>query len=596
MKYFNIYNLSALLFTVFIVIFIFLFTISSGPKNKRVIDKISFYYSWYFLVVIGLLFSFLFFELILIDDGISLCLFIILFIPILENSIGVMMFLMTDKMLSIKEIENETNFSDLDIEKKLPKVSFVMASYEEPLDVKKMTVDSILNIDYPGSKEIISTDNSKNTTSPEYLEWIDYINEINSDSVINTSVTAKFKHNFETQKLKPGNLDLALQMVTGEYVVFVDVDSSFQKSKKPINRALKLFNQDPNIAFIQFHIVPTNGHFNKITNGVSLFQHMYGSTDNVGGMGGFTLFRGHNAIWRKEVLDKIGSWYETYNEEVVLVEDFSKTFKTYTKGYYGKILWDKTGEWVPNSIDAFDSMWNRWIYGSLQVLFKNIFTFIRSKEFTRYEKFEILRHIRFGFYFLPYFILILVILIPNKVMIPYIFSCILIGVTQVFIAFKNDTKLIKSLSFFDRLMCIYTALSFSSFVNWIGIRASISFLIKRIKTSKWIVLKPVKTLLKISQSKSNGWKVTGKGIDKKQSIKSSILNQISFFSTQLSFLIMALYIFIYVPESKDQFFLRLFAFFHFLQLLLLPVFYGNQGRSIDNNVETASIEMKLKTK
>jgi hypothetical protein len=54
----------------------------------------------------------------------------------------------------------------------------------------------------------------------------------------------------------------------------------------------------------------------------------------------------------------------------MVTEDLLKTVRIYQLGYYCIYRNVVTGEWIPTSLDALESMWLRWTYGGQQVFFK----------------------------------------------------------------------------------------------------------------------------------------------------------------------------------------------------------------------------------
>jgi hypothetical protein len=107
-----------------------------------------------------------------------------------------------------------------------PAIAFIIASYEEPFEVAKMTFDCARDIAYPGPREIIVADNSQATDSEDYRRWQSYVESHRSDR--NRRVT--FVHNENKSGLKPGNLDLAITLVKdASYVMFLDIDSTLPR-------------------------------------------------------------------------------------------------------------------------------------------------------------------------------------------------------------------------------------------------------------------------------------------------------------------------------------------------------------------------------
>lgn len=581
----NIFSLAAYLTIVLTSSLSFFYLKTTCRAKRHKVTGNSFYDSKYIVLSLILFYFITVTQAFLVTDLVSLIIYIFLILPILDNSIVTFMLL---KILLI----NQGKTSDKLIQEHkhyLPKISFIMPSYEEPFDVKKMTLDSILNMDYVGEKEIISVDNSRNTQSEDFIRWKDLISFLQ----IRTNTDIQFIHNHSAKTLKPGNLDIALQQATGEYVVFVDVDSTLPRESNCLPAALECFDEDAALGFVQFYVVPTNGHFNTFARGVAHYQHMHNATDIVGGMGGFTLFKGHNAIWKKSVLDEIGTWLEYLHDEVILVEDFLKTFQTYRLGYYGRVLWIETGEWIPSSLKSFTSMWNRWVYGTLQVVVKNIKFFWYSNEFTVFEKFELFRRIKFGLYFLPYLTIVICLLFPYSIFIPYLISVSFMHLFGIYVSsIKNNFEPHSLDSNSNKYYSYYVELMVLMFVNWIGFTASVKFFWQLFS---WFLRRFDRSSVHSKRSQelqetTNFWNVTKKGFEVKLTIINQFKKNSLLYICHITLVLLCLWFLVVESSSISEVFIRLYAFFYFLNILLLPTLLGSIGRTQENNTSGATID------
>ena len=247
-------------------------------------------------------------------------------------------------------------------------IAFIIASCNEPFEVAKMTFDCAYRAQYSGPREIIVVDNTPDTDDAEFLLWKAYVE---SHAGRDRTTRVVFRHNPDLAGKKPGNIDLAQKLIANsEYVVFLDVDSSLPLNADLLDRAVGRFQADPWLGVLQFHTVPTNSHFNRLSRAVAVSQHALRLSYLFRSRGGFSMFYGHNAMWRRSLLDVNGSWLEHYRDNVIVTEDLLKTLGVYKHGYTFEYLDVPTGEWVPSSLSALDSMWMRWTYGGLQVLFK----------------------------------------------------------------------------------------------------------------------------------------------------------------------------------------------------------------------------------
>lgn len=269
----------------------------------------------------------------------------------------------------------------------LPGVALIIASCKEPFEVAKMTFDCAYRARYSGTREIIVVDNTQDTTDVDFRLWKSYVE---SHAGRDAGIRVVFRHNSDSAGKKPGNIDLAQKLIVdSEYVVFLDVDSSLPLDTDLLDIAVNRFEDDPKLGVLQFHTVPTNNHFNRLSRAVSVAQHALRMTYLMRARGGFAMFYGHNGMWRRSLLDVNGSWLEHYRDNVIVTEDLLKTLGVYTNGYSFEYMNVPTGEWVPSSLKALDSMWMRWTYGGFQVLFKYFRPIVTAKGLSRMQRIDL---------------------------------------------------------------------------------------------------------------------------------------------------------------------------------------------------------------
>ncbi|UGT92065.1 glycosyltransferase [Mycobacterium ostraviense] len=250
----------------------------------------------------------------------------------------------------------------------LPDLALIIPSCKEPFTVAKITFDCAYRARYTGVREIIVVDNSQDTGDREFRMWKSYVE---SHIGLDDRVRIVFHHNTDAAGSKPGNIDRALTVIKrSKYVVFLDIDSSLPLNAELLDIAVNKFEADPNLGVLQFHTVPTNNHFNQLSRAVAIAQHSLRIGQLIRASGGFAMFYGHNAMWRRSLLQLNGSWLEHYRGNIIVTEDLLKTLGVYANGFTSRYLNISTGEWVPSSLKALEGMWMRWTYGGFQVLFK----------------------------------------------------------------------------------------------------------------------------------------------------------------------------------------------------------------------------------
>jgi cellulose synthase/poly-beta-1,6-N-acetylglucosamine synthase-like glycosyltransferase len=262
----------------------------------------------------------------------------------------------------------------------LPDLAFIIASYNEPFDVAKMTFDCAYRARYTGAREIIVVDNTKDSDRDDFQMWKIYVE---SHIGLDDRIRVVFRHDSEEAGSKAGNMDLAQTLIeSSKYVVFLDVDSSMSLESDFLNVAVSKFEADSKLGILQFHSVPTNGHFNRLGRAVALAQLGHRTRELIRSNGGFATFYGHNAMWRRSLLDCNGSWLEHYRGNLMVTEDLLKTVGVHTKGYKSRYMNVPAGEWVPASLSSLSSMWMRWTYGGFQVLSKYFRAIVSAKGLT----------------------------------------------------------------------------------------------------------------------------------------------------------------------------------------------------------------------
>jgi cellulose synthase/poly-beta-1,6-N-acetylglucosamine synthase-like glycosyltransferase len=225
----------------------------------------------------------------------------------------------------------------------LPDLAFIIAAFNEPYDVAKMTFDCAYRASYTGAREIIVVDNTKDIGRDDFQMWKLYVeSHIGQDD----RIRVVFRHNTQEGGSKAGNMDLAQRLIdTAEYVVFLDIDSSLPLDSKFLDAAVRKFETDAKLGILQFHSVPTNGHFNRLSRAVAVAQLGHRTRELIRSHGGFATFYGHNAMWRRSLLELNGSWLEHYRGNLMVTEDLLKTLAVHTKGFKSEYMNVPTGEW-----------------------------------------------------------------------------------------------------------------------------------------------------------------------------------------------------------------------------------------------------------
>jgi cellulose synthase/poly-beta-1,6-N-acetylglucosamine synthase-like glycosyltransferase len=453
-----------------------------------------------------------------------------------------------------------------------PPIAFIIPSYQEPFSVARMTFDSVIRAPYPGVKEIIVVDNSSNTAAEDFVAMRRYVETFADLHPGVTNVVTRFIYNPRRDTLKPGNLDLAEKYIgIGEFVVILDVDSTLPGHGNLLEKAVAEFLSDDKLGFLQFHIKATNNHFNPLSQAVAAFQDMHRLRLTLRSYGGYKIFEGHNGMWRRTVLDSVGAWTDYYKNNIMITEDILKSAQVYANGYYGKSLNIKTGEWVPASLDALESMWMRWTYGTSQVLFKCFYR-IYSRWLSAVEKFDITYHVlnHFARGFVLPIALLLALLAPGAATDFFIVVVfVLPQLTGAVCSFRLSVNQ-PNLSVRQRIWYVYCGFFMvDTFIMITQLRSTVNF------------------LAGIRQ----GWKVTAKGVEDSSGWGRILGNKAFHIGTGLLALGSGLFTWVVHyhldPAGLPDVVLPMFIG---INLLLCVFLFGKDRQSVGNDVESAVID------
>lgn len=351
--------------------------------------------------------------------------------------------------------------------------STVITTRNEPFDVCKMTFDSAYDLDYPANlKEIIVVDNSDLSHS-DFKKWQAYVDKKN----MLDGIKCKFIHRDGTEGFKPRNLDIAMENVSFEYVLFLDADSTLPASALKVG--LPEFTKNPRLGFVSFLIESTNYSTNLVTKVSSIFQNTIRYFNEFVGKNGYCNYQGHNGIWSVKALKATSKWEEYYKDQVMVTEDIAAGFRCHEAKFVSKPVFLKTGEWVPTSLKEFEKMWLRWSFGGMQVMHKYLGNIIKSPNLCFRIKLDMLyllfKVVASGF---PIFALLLVIFPHNDLGFVAVINFSLVPLF-ILSAWYYMYGYIKG-SFLSKIGQIYTAMfMLSSFVFWCGIKAEINYYLNK---------------------------------------------------------------------------------------------------------------------
>ena len=274
----------------------------------------------------------------------------------------------------------------------LPRVTVQVPTRNEPFEVVKMTLESAMSLEYPAEQlEIQVIDNSDkylrdldgqtDLAKPNMNYWRlkEFVESLSNKGLI-------FIHREGTEGYKAGNLNLGMNTAKGEYFLILDVDSTIPKHA--LLDGLPEFENGTKLGFIQFAMETTNAKVNLLTKAIAMSANVFRAHGLVKSRYGFTHFYGHNGIWKREILEKIGRW------QLSVSEDLDTSIEIRLRGYHGKYCpYIVTGEWAPTSFVEFQKQLRKWAFGSTQILFRKSVKILRSQEFNWHEKIDVFLHL-----------------------------------------------------------------------------------------------------------------------------------------------------------------------------------------------------------
>ncbi len=245
----------------------------------------------------------------------------------------------------------------------MPDVSFVIPIRNPDPLVLEETLLSISQLIYP--KDRISVFLGDDTSE-------DHSN-FKKVRALATKYSATIVYEPSNVHFKAGMLNIVLREVKSDYFVLLDYDHIVDKSL--IIRFMKIFEKDPELAFVQAKVSFRNV-FSKLQVWESvMYAQFYEVFQRSKTKRNTVLTNGSTVCFRKELIDEIsGIPYDTLTEDVdVSVSLLIKGYKT--------ILLDSYGSFglIPATFSLLLSQILRWAKGSMQVLKKRWLKILKSK-------------------------------------------------------------------------------------------------------------------------------------------------------------------------------------------------------------------------
>lgn len=235
-----------------------------------------------------------------------------------------------------------------------PKVSIHVPIYNEPVDMVKLTISKLLELDYKNFEVLIIDNNTKDEGVWKPIE--DFVNTLDD--------RFRFFHLPHCPGFKAGALNFALKQTAHDAEVIGVIDSDYLVKPDWLSSTTPYF-KNPKVDFVQ----APQDHYDANLN---LFKNMC----NWEYMGFFHIGMVHrnerNAIIqhgtmtlvRKSSLDGVGGWAEW-----CICEDTELGLRLYKNGAESVYINHVFGQGVtPDSFAAYKVQRYRWAYGAMQIL------------------------------------------------------------------------------------------------------------------------------------------------------------------------------------------------------------------------------------
>jgi exo-beta-1,3-glucanase (GH17 family)/cellulose synthase/poly-beta-1,6-N-acetylglucosamine synthase-like glycosyltransferase len=241
-----------------------------------------------------------------------------------------------------------------DVIKRYPKVSLHLPCYNEPPEMVKLTLDSLLALDYPNF-EVIVLDN--NTKKEEVWKPVEAYCAQFPDKV-------KFYHLAPWPGAKAGALNFGLSVTDPEAEIIGVVDSDYQVRPDWLSSLVPYF-EDPKVG----HVQAPQDHRDWERD---LFKEMinweYAGFFDIGMVfrneANAIIQHGTMTLVRKKAMDDAGKWAEW-----CIVEDAELGLRMMKLGYESVYIQERMGHGlVPDSFMAYKKQRFRWAYGAVQIL------------------------------------------------------------------------------------------------------------------------------------------------------------------------------------------------------------------------------------
>lgn len=255
-----------------------------------------------------------------------------------------------------------------------PTVSVVIPAYNEG-PVIADTLDAALAVEYPTDRlEIVACYEAASTDDTEEI-----VKRYADD---HEEIVAIERDEEGGGKAKATNY--ALQHASGEIIASIDADHEF--APDAVERAVRYFVADEDIWCVKGRCYGSNPTDSLLALHATVERHIAELADLFGRevFGGFTIFGGGQAFFRRELFDRLGAF-----DEEILVEDVDMSARIHEAGKRIRVDPDVvTYEENPATLSAWWSQRTRWARGWMQVAVRYLPRLPFDSTLTRRARFD----------------------------------------------------------------------------------------------------------------------------------------------------------------------------------------------------------------
>ena len=242
--------------------------------------------------------------------------------------------------------------------KTFPKVSIHLACCNEPPEMVKLTIDSLVNVDYPNLEVLVVDNNTKDEKLWRPVEqYVDSLRERMGDRV-------KFFHLPKWPGYKAGALNFAMSQTAPDAEVIGLVDADYMVRKDWLKSLIPYF-ENPKVAWVQApqdHREWESDIFKKWINWE------YAGFFDIGMVArneaNAIIQHGTMTLMRRKAMDEVGGWGEW-----CICEDAELGLRFLEAGYESVYVQERFGHGLtPDTFLGYKKQRFRWTFGGMQIL------------------------------------------------------------------------------------------------------------------------------------------------------------------------------------------------------------------------------------